>query len=69
MDWKKTREFKDLQEFIRKLTELTIMPKRVIANSSELIYQSDNLEVRLSNEPRKYRGGILSGEYFIVRNR
>ncbi|WP_252901033.1 hypothetical protein [Vulcanisaeta sp. JCM 14467] len=45
------------------------MPKHIIANSSELIYYDSRLEVRLSNEVRRYDGGILSGDYFIVRSR
>ncbi len=45
------------------------MPRRITVNSSELIYYDNKFEVRLSNRPRRYGSGILSGDYFIIKGR
>ncbi|MGC8605995.1 MAG: alpha-amylase family glycosyl hydrolase [Vulcanisaeta sp.] len=69
MDWKRINDPNSLGNFIAKLTSLTIAPKRIVINSNELIYYDDEYEVHLSNEPRSYRDGLLSGSYFIIRSR
>ncbi|GAB6946632.1 hypothetical protein JCM16161A_07620 [Vulcanisaeta sp. JCM 16161] len=69
MDWKRVNGPNTLHEFIRRLSELTLTPRHVIANSSDLTYYDDKFEVRLSNEPRRYNGGILSGDYFVIKSR
>ncbi len=69
MDWKRVNDSNTLHEFIRRLSELTLTPRYVTANSSELIYYDNRFEIRLSNELRKYSGGILSGDYFIIKSR
>ncbi len=69
MDWKRIDNLHALHEFIRKLSSLDLVPRRITVNSDELIYYDSDFEVRLSNEPRRYRGGLVSGDYFIIKSR
>ncbi len=69
MDWRRVNGSNTLHEFIRILSRLTLTLRYITVNSSELIYYGNELEVRLSNEPRMYKGGILNGDYFIIKVR
>ncbi|MCG2867056.1 MAG: alpha-amylase family glycosyl hydrolase [Vulcanisaeta sp.] len=66
MDWGREGVF---HELITRLTKLNIKPRRVLARDGEVVYYDENYEVRLSNEPRRYGGGVLSGEYFVIRSK
>ncbi|MFP3161300.1 MAG: alpha-amylase family glycosyl hydrolase, partial [Vulcanisaeta sp.] len=66
MDWERRD---GLHEILKALIRLEIRPKYLIAHGNEVIYYDENYEVRISNEPKNYRDGILVGEYFAIRSR
>jgi len=66
MDWERRD---GLHEILKALIRLEIRPKYLIAHGNEVIYYDENYEVRISNESKNYRDGILVGEYFAIRSR
>ncbi|MFB6490345.1 MAG: alpha-amylase family glycosyl hydrolase [Thermoproteus sp. AZ2] len=65
MDWGREAVFGD---FLRRLSEIRMKPRRVVAGRDGLSYYDENFEVEIFNEPKR-REGVLSGDYFSIRRR
>ncbi len=66
MNWERTS---GIHDFIKKIANINMRPARIIVDNNELIYYDYNYEVRISNEPKNYNGGLIHGEYFVIKNR